>query len=372
MRRRVPFATRTLFHDRLRLLMSLVGIAFAVLLVLLLRGIKDGTVAKSTAYIDRVGADVFVAREGVANMTLAVSVLPQGAITPLEAIPGVERVAGIVRVPVIVSRDAERRPANLIGFDPNRGLGGPWSLTEGRAPSATGEVTIAAELAGSFGAGVGDELQIAGKSFQIVGLSGETAAIAGKIVFLTLADAQRLAGLGENVSFILIRLKDHSAARQVAKAINDSEAGVSALTRDEISQNDRDLLGDLFVAPIQVMSTAGLLVGLAIVGLTMYTTTAERLRDFGVLKAIGAPSRFLLRVVATQAAFLVGIGFVLGFLAVEAAGPIIIRLFPDIGVAVSALSVGQLLGEMVVMGVIGAGVPVVRILRVDPLLVFRR
>jgi hypothetical protein len=69
--RRVPFATRALLYDRLRVAISIGAIGFAILLVLLLRGVMDGTVEKSTTYIDNVGADVVVAREGVANMALS-------------------------------------------------------------------------------------------------------------------------------------------------------------------------------------------------------------------------------------------------------------------------------------------------------------
>ena len=57
---KVPFARRSLVHDRVRLAISVGARAFAVLLVLLLRAIMDGTVRKSTSYIDNVGADVFV------------------------------------------------------------------------------------------------------------------------------------------------------------------------------------------------------------------------------------------------------------------------------------------------------------------------
>ncbi len=77
--------------------------AFAVVLVLLLRGIMDGTVEKSTTYVDNVGADVFVAREGVKNMALSVSAIPAELVPELAALPGVTRASGIVRVHVTVS-----------------------------------------------------------------------------------------------------------------------------------------------------------------------------------------------------------------------------------------------------------------------------
>ena len=101
---RVHLSTRTLLNDPLRLAMSLSGITFAVILVLLLQAILDGTVAKSTAYIDNVGADVFVARQGVSNMSLATSTVPGETESAIAATPGVAAATGIVRFNIIASR----------------------------------------------------------------------------------------------------------------------------------------------------------------------------------------------------------------------------------------------------------------------------
>ncbi len=55
-RHMVHLALRTLLYDRVRFLIAVGGVAFAILLMLVLRGILDGTVAKSTAYVDHAGA----------------------------------------------------------------------------------------------------------------------------------------------------------------------------------------------------------------------------------------------------------------------------------------------------------------------------
>ncbi|MGE3780896.1 MAG: hypothetical protein AB7F89_27155, partial [Pirellulaceae bacterium] len=68
---------RLILYDTVRLAISIGGLGFAVMLVLVLRGIMDGTVAKSTAYIDHSGADLFIAREGVSHMSLASSTIPE-------------------------------------------------------------------------------------------------------------------------------------------------------------------------------------------------------------------------------------------------------------------------------------------------------
>jgi putative ABC transport system permease protein len=344
--RRVPLGTRTLLRDWVRLSISVGGIGFAILLVLLLDGIRVGTVAKSTTYIDHVGADIFAARQGVTNMALAASALPEEIVAEVAAAEGVRTATGIVRVPVIVSADERNRPATLIGYDLAANLGGPWELTAGRAIEEDGEIVVDGVLAGELGLELGQPLDISGERFTVVGTSGQTANIAGKHVFLTRRSVQALLGVPGLVSFVLVQVAPGEDAAAVAAALNEQLPDLTATPRERLSRNDRDLLGSLFLAPIRVMSTVGLLVGLAIIGLTMYTTTAERLRDFGVLKAIGARNSFLFRTVITQATILGLAGFLVGLGAANLAGPVIVRIVPDIGVTIRPVAAPQTLGAV--------------------------
>lgn len=371
-RGQVPLARRALLDDPVRLGISLGGLAFAVLLVLLLRGIMDGTVAKSTSYIDHVGADVFVAGPGVTDMSLASSALPQSTLDSLRLAQGVGQVGGILRTNIIVSSVSETRPAVLIGYDPAEPLGGPWALQSGRGVEASGEVVLDGVLAEDLGVHIGGRVQLVGTDFTVVGLSSGTTAIAGKLAFIDRSQAQTLLRAPDFISFALIHLKPGTDEGAFVATLSAAYPTLEVLTRDTLSENDRELLGRLFVEPINVMSTVGLLVGLAIVGLTMYTTIASRLRDFGVLKAIGASNAFLLRTVIVQALALGAAGFALGLAAVLAAAPLVVRSVPDIGVQVGFTPAVEALAAVVVMSLLGAIVPVVRILEVDPLVVFKR
>ncbi len=368
---RVHLATRTLVHDRVRLVISLGGIGFAILLVLLLRGIMDGTISRSTTFVDHVGADLFVSRVGVTNMVLSSAAVPESTVGVVSATEGVVAAAPIMRFPVIVSSLDRQRPATAIGFD-GEGLGGPWKLRSGRGSVGLAEAVIDSDLANDLAVALGGRIRLAGEEFTVVGLSEQTAAIGGKLVFVRRESLQAIMGAKGNLSFVLAKLQPGRDPNGVAEAFNAANPELTALTRAELSHSDRDLLGSLFISPINVMSTAGFLVGLAIVGLTMYTTTAERLRDFGVLKAIGASNLFLLRTVMTEAAVLGGAGYIMGFVAAQLSGPLVTRLVPDIGVTVTESNAAMAFLAMMAMCLVGAVAPVARIMRVDPLLVFRR
>lgn len=365
-------SARTLLHDRLRLAISIGAMGFAVLLILLLRAIMDGTIARSTSYIDHVGADVFVARAGVENMSLTSSSVSAEQVGALRAEEGVAAATGIIRVHMIIHNGDTRRPAELVGFEPESGLGGPWKLSSGHSVEQADEVVLDRVLAAELGAGPGAVVGIAGNEFRVVGLSSETAAIAGKVAFVRLDAAQQLLRMPGLTSFLLIRTAPGTRPETIAARIDRTYPELNALTRRELSRNDRDLLSSVFIKPVNVMSTVGFLVGLAIASLTIYTTTAERIRDFGVLKAIGAPNSFLFRTVVAQATALCLAGFATGLGATAVAGLFISDAFPDIGVLIEELYALQVLGLVLLLSLMSAAVPVVRIMRVDPLMVFRR
>lgn len=110
------------------------------MLVIVLRGIMDGTVAKSTAYINHSGADLFIAREGVSHMSLASSTIPEPAVQLAASVDGVSSASGVIRVNAIAVAGDLEQPAQLIGYDPQAPLGGPWRLSAGRGVESNGEV----------------------------------------------------------------------------------------------------------------------------------------------------------------------------------------------------------------------------------------
>lgn len=304
-------------------------------------------------------------------MTLASSALPASAVESVRSIEGVADAGGMLRMEVVASHGDEHRPGAIIGYTVGH-VGGPWRLGSGRAVEASGEVVVDTALASLLGVEEGDKIVIADTTFTVVGRSRQTTAIAGKLIFMSLADAQAILRMPDVVAFVLLRLEAGVDPGAFVTELGQAMPDVTVQTRRTLSDNDRDVLGGLFIAPINVMSTAGLLVGLAIVGLTMYTTTAERLRDFGVLKAIGASNRYLFQTVLTQAVALALMGFALGVVLVLLAAPVAERAEPDIGVEVRAAQAAIAFGEVVGMSLAGAILPLARILRVDPLEAFRR
>ena len=115
----------------------------------------------------------------------------------------------------------------------------------------------------------------------------------------------------------------------------------------------------------------GFVVGGAVVALTTYTATVERAREFGVLKAVGASAGFLYRIVVHQSLIVGVLGSLLGIAAAAAGARLIKREVPEF---ITVLRLTDVIGVFVVallMAVAASFVPVQRINRIDPAVVFR-
>jgi putative ABC transport system permease protein len=122
---------------------------------------------------------------------------------------------------------------------------------------------------------------------------------------------------------------------------------------------------------IRAMSGVAYIVGLLVIGLTIYTATLERAREYGVLKALGATTTALLRVVFAQAFISAALGFVAGAGLAWLIADLIGRLLPEMLILiVPATLVGQAPVLLVVAG-LAALLPLGRIARLDPLVVFQ-
>ena len=368
----VPFAIRTLLHDKIRLVIAVGGVAFAVMLILVLRGIMDGTIAKTTVYIDKAGADIFVSQAGVENMALATSVLPSELESAVQQVPGVADAKGIVSVPVVLDLGGTQVAVRLIGYDVDSGLGGPWRLASGSAKLGANDIVMDSGLAGEHGLKIGDSVEIGPSSFRIIGLSQATNSLTGSLVFMSRDSASNLVlGSSGIVNFVLVKVVPGSSPAGVAAAIQAAVSDVTVQTRGQLSHNERNLLSSLFITPVNVMATIGFLVGMMVVGLTVYTAATERLRDFGVLKAIGASNSYLYGVVIRQALSIGLLGFVVGVIGQAIAKPIIETTTPSLGIRLNPIFAGEVLALALVMSLVSAFIPVYRVAALDPRRIFQ-
>jgi putative ABC transport system permease protein len=366
----VSLARRNLLQDKARLALSISGVALAVMLILVLKGFLAGMNRQITSYLDHSPGSIVVAQEDVVNLLGSTSLLPDGIIQKSETIRGVDEVIPILSQFIILDLHGKKQPAYMIGYDSHAG-GGPWALIAGREPRSKREMVFDRVLAERHGLKLGDQVEVMGKDFTIVGLSNGTTSWMTSFFFVRKEDAETLLLAPGATSFLLLTTSDKANPDDILYRLNKL-SGVNALTKREMAANDLKLFARVFSAPLRLMVGIAFLVGAMIVGLIIYTATVERQREYGVIKAIGAKNGFLYRIVLTQALFASIAGSAFGLLLANGAAQWIMSARPQFLIVFDPVDSRQALLAGLGMALIAAIFPTRVIARLAPGEVFRK
>jgi putative ABC transport system permease protein len=369
MMRRVSLARKNLFEDRRRAALAVLGIGAAFVLVLVLDGIFAGAMNQVTAYIRNSPADVFVAQRDVKTMHMSASALPPATLDKVRAVDGVSWAEGLRYTTSTVDVGSDSLLTYVLGYDITTGRGGPRRITRGQPPSG-GQALVDNVAADELGVTIGDSVTILGRPFIISGLSTDGTYIANTTVFITADDFAALRG--PTYAYILVGARAGTPAGVVEQRLADVLPQTTVMSRDEFAREEANVVRSMAADIMAIMSIIGFLIALALIGLTLFTATITKQREYGVLKALGARTRRLVAVVLAQAAWTVAFALALAVALAVAIGTALGALTPNLEVDIGLTSVLRTSVAALVVGSLAALLPLRRVTRVDPATAFRR
>ena len=323
-----------------------------------------------TALIDDIPAEVWVVQDGAFDMFHSDSTLPEGLAEPVSQMPGVRSVQMLVGGQTSFrTEEGGSVRAYVVAFD-----GGASAMAAGnvmglQAVPGPGEAIISDLLTRQNGVGVGDRLRAGEHEFLVVGTTGEDLGFRG-FSFLNFQDAQSLFAQEGMANYLAVSLEDPSQAQAVAQAIDAQLPGVDAFTRAEFADSSSREMSS-FEPILAVLAILAFVVGATVISLTIYTTTVERAHEFGVMKALGASAMQLYRIVLSQS-FVLGLtGFAIGVPLAFGVSNLIERFVPEFVALFEWQAIAGVLAAVLVMSLVAAYLPVRRIARIEPAVVFR-
>ncbi len=364
----VPLARRNLLAEKGRLAMSVGGVAFAVLLILIVLSLYRGWGDVGQVYA-RLPGDLWISQTATVDPNHSTSFLRAGEGRRLAQVPGVEAVIPVYARHIAFRKGGKELDVFAMALDPPSAVALTASIRERYLPPAGG-VNIDRVLAGQAGVGVGDRLSVLGRQLVVrrVHTGGNTVF---QTAFLNGGDARRLFAIDGLVNFFLVSVRPGADRGAVARAAVAAVPGSESHTSEEFAASFAQLVSRGFLPVVGVLVGIGFVVGGAVIALTTYTATVERSREFGVLKAIGASGGFLYRVVLKQALSIGLAGSVIGVAGSALVATLVKRDVPEfVTDLVWTDAVGVFLIALAV-SVAASYVPVRRINRIDPGEVFR-
>jgi len=370
-------AYKLLVNDRSKYAALLVGISFAVFLMIEMTSLFAGILTRSSATVINIGASIWVMDPAIQTVANTIP-LPDYVLDEVRSIPGVKYAVPLYSGSALLKLpDGVYQAANVLGLDDSSLFGRPM-LVGGNIEDIYAENAFIAVKDSEFykleNPKVGAEFELNDHRGVIVGIAhvASSGLFGVPTLYTTYNRAlQYLPNTRFTISYLLVEpksLADVAAIKQQVTA-----AGYLALTKDEFIKKISDFykyktgIGTNML----IMTVISFIIGLSISGQTFYMFVIENLEKFGALKAIGAKGRELILMILFQAAFvsLTGYGVGVGLCA------LIIwmaRLYlPDYAAIITFSNLGLAFVMVVVIAAISCYVGVRKVLRIEPFDIFR-
>ncbi len=332
-------AWRGLLSRKLRLLLTALAISLGVAFVSGTYVLTDTMNAAFTTLFSRTNAktDVVVRSASAfdpAKMTLSDRApIPEGTLSAVQRAPGVRTAEGVVMgYAQVVGKDGKAivttgAPTFGISADTVPSMA-TWTLRQGIAPTNGTQMAMDAQTARANGFHVGDRVRVLfqgpSRVFTLAGTFGfgdlDSMAGATVVVFDMQTAQDVLARPGQFDQVNIVAEKGYTQERvrdSVARVLGPKYEVVTGQTdADRTAKAISDALGFFSIA-LMVFGGVALFVGAFIIFNTFSILVAQRVREFGLLRALGASTRQVVLSVLAEA-LAVGVlssivGIALGF-----------------------------------------------------------
>ena len=399
-------AASDLRSAKLRSLLTSLGIIIGIASVVVLLSLGEGVRATVTgAFADlgstRITVSAAAPGRGSGGPFVPVaSTLTLDDVAAVEQLPGVEAVAPLLQAVARVESLTVARDMAVTGTGPAYPLIAGQELIDGRVLAGTGEAMLSQGAVGRFFSGtgpVGQPLRVADREYVVVGVledlslgfggrggsdgeDGPDGQGAGEgqggrpAVYLPVADVMGLAGT-DRVSQILVVATDPQVVDATVDAIDElllARHGLDDFRVNSIAEL-LDSFGEIFgvvTGFLAALAGISLLVGGIGVMNIMLVVVAERTREIGIAKALGATRRDIVLQFLVEAILISLVGGLVGLL-LAALGVLVIGQLLDIEAAVSGWIVALAVGVSVGIGIFFGVAPAWRAARMDPITALR-
>jgi putative ABC transport system permease protein len=343
-------------------------VAFAVLLVLVIVSLYRGWSGAPSVFAELPG-DLWVAQEGTTDPFRASSLLPADRADELARVEGVAAVLPVYARRIGFEHEDVPLDVFFMAIGAPAAVPIPAAARERYFPEP-GHVTIDAVTAADADVAVGDTLHVLGTPLVVERIRAGGNPIF-QVAFLDAQDGAALLGHEGDVNFFLLSTRAGPPVATVSRAARAAVPGSQVSTSTEFADAMSELVDEGFLPVVGALVAIGLGIGGAVIALTTYTATIEKARDFGVLKAVGASNGFVYRIVVQQSLIVGVAGGILGVATAAIVATLVKRAVPEFVTDLRWADAAELFAAAVVVSIGAAYVPVRRINRIDPAMVFR-
>ncbi len=376
-----------------RTILTMLGIVIGVAAVVLLASLGNGIQKSISGQINDLGPNLITISPGTSGEqdggdngpfgAAAASTLTQDDTRLVADLPGVMAASSNVSTVAPV----ERRSVSFSGVDPSYDEIRSVELAAGRFVEGRGEMVLDASTADDLIKGtpekaVGEELTMGREKYEVVGVAEASDVEFGPPIpessYLATADALEISGV-ETVGQIVVQAEGTGTVDRAVdgigkelKAAHDGAKDFSVVTQRELLSTFTEITDQLTIFLAGIAGISLLVGGIGVMNI-MLVSVAERTREIGVRKALGATNADVLFQFLLEAVLLALIGGVAGVAVGIGGSAILPRLLTDLPPAVVTVNeVALAFGVSALIGVVFGVLPAYRSARLQPVEALRR
>lgn len=245
-------------------------------------------------------------------------------VNQLRSIPGVDGAFGIIMANVSVRfPNGDTAPALIVGSDYPELAAGPSDklLNTGTIQDLMYPGTVSADFYDNktfnYDVKKGTTFEINGKAALVGATTKNAKGFSAPLLYTTTSKARFFSGFSESlVNGVIVNVKDPLMINNVVAQINILAPDLKAWRAEDLN---KITVINVMTANNMGMSFGTLVIfaiisGFFIIGLTMYSATYDRLKDYGTLKAIGATNSYITRLILTQSFLYSVVGFIISWI----------------------------------------------------------
>lgn len=259
--------------------------------------------------------------EAQSNNINAVNNLDQRLVQQIASLPGIEQTFPIVLAPARATfLDGKTAAVTLVGADAPDYIMGPHQdrIKEGMLSSLTDPNSVSAEFFNSktwnTSLYINKAIEINGQQAKISLITKQAQAFGASLMYTSIKNARLLGNVSPyKVNIIIARLKPGTDKEEISNEIQQLFPQLRAWDAKKLQHST---VKEILITSNMGMSFGTLVLfamisGFFIIGLTLYSSALDRIKDYGTLKAIGAKKSYVNKLIIAQAFLYAVIGYVI-------------------------------------------------------------